>query len=406
MTTPPAGASTGSLAGIRVIDLTRVLGGPYCTQMLGDHGAEVIKLEPPSGDETRGWGPPFREEDGAASYFVGVNRNKQNIALDLTKPKGREVLLQLLDGADVLVENFKAGTLERWGLGYDSLKQRFPKLIHCRVSGFGADGPLGGRVGYDAVIQGMAGLMSVNGDVGGEPLRIGIPLVDLSTGLNAMIGILLALVERGRSGQGQFVEASLFDSAVALLHPHLANFFLSGKNPVRSGNAHPNVAPYDCFATKTVSIFLGVGNDGQFAKFAKTVSHPEWLDDPRFASNSLRGQNRAALRAEIAPVLAALDGQQIADTLLEAGVPCGPVLELDAVVDHPHTRHRQMVVEQDGYRGFGTQVKLSRTPGGVRTVPQAFGAATRRVLEAAGYSAADIDALIEEQVAFDGPAKR
>ena len=402
MTTPSAGA----LAGIRVIDLTRVLGGPYCTQMLGDHGAEVIKLEPPSGDETRGWGPPFREEDGAASYFVGVNRNKQNIALDLTKPKGREVLLQLLDGADVLVENFKAGTLERWGLGYDSLKQRFPKLIHCRVSGFGADGPLGGRVGYDAVIQGMAGLMSVNGDVGGEPLRIGIPLVDLSTGLNAMIGILLALVERGRSGQGQFVEASLFDSAVALLHPHLANFFLSGKNPVRSGNAHPNVAPYDCFATKTVSIFLGVGNDGQFAKFAKTVGHPEWLEDPRFASNSLRGQNRAALRAEIAPVLAALDGQPIADTLLEAGVPCGPVLELDAVVDHPHTKHREMVVEQDGYRGFGTQVKLSRTPGGVRTVPQAFGAATRRVLEAAGYSAADIDALIEEQVAFDRPAKR
>ena len=402
MTTPPAGA----LAGIRVIDLTRVLGGPYCTQMLGDHGAEVIKLEPPSGDETRGWGPPFREEDGAASYFVGVNRNKQNIALDLTKPKGREVLLQLLDGADVLVENFKAGTLERWGLGYESLKQRFPKLIHCRVSGFGADGPLGGRVGYDAVIQGMAGLMSVNGDVGGEPLRIGIPLVDLSTGLNAMIGILLALVERGRSGQGQFVEASLFDSAVALLHPHLANFFLSGKNPVRSGNAHPNVAPYDCFSTRTVSIFLGVGNDGQFAKFAKTVGHPEWLEDPRFASNSLRGQNRAALRAEIAPVLAALDGQPIADTLLEAGVPCGPVLELDAVVDHPHTRHREMVVEQDGYRGFGTQVKLSRTPGGVRTVPQAFGAATRRVLEAAGYSPADIDALIEEQVAFDGPAKR
>ena len=399
MTTPPAGA----LAGIRVIDLTRVLGGPYCTQMLGDHGAEVIKLEPPGGDETRSWGPPFRAEDGAASYFIGVNRNKQNIALDLTKPRGRAVLLRLLEDADVLVENFKSGTLERWGLGYDALKERFPRLIHCRVSGFGADGPLGGRVGYDAVIQGMAGLMSVNGDVGGDPLRIGIPLVDLSTGLNAMIGILLALIERGRSGQGQFVEAALFDCAVALLHPHLANFFLSGKNPARSGNAHPNVAPYDCFETKTVSIFLGVGNDGQFAKFARLVGRPEWLADPRFSTNALRGHNRPALRAAIAPVLAALDGNAIADTLLEAGVPCGPVLELDAVVDHPQTRHRQMVVEQDGYRGFGTPVKLSRTPGAVRSVPQAFGAATRRVLAAAGYSDADIEALVADEIAFTEP---
>ena len=405
MTTPPAGASTGSLAGIRVIDLTRVLGGPYCTQMLGDHGAEVIKLEPPAGDETRSWGPPFRAEDGAASYFIGVNRNKQNIALDLTKPRGREVLLRLLEDADVLVENFKSGTLERWGIGYDALKERFPRLIHCRVSGFGADGPLGGRVGYDAVIQGMAGLMSVNGDVGGDPLRIGIPLVDLSTGLNAMIGILLALVERGRSGQGQFVEAALFDCAVALLHPHLANFFLSGKKPARSGNAHPNVAPYDCFETKTVSIFLGVGNDGQFAKFARLVGHPDWLEDPRFATNALRGQNRPALRAAIAPVLAALDGTIIADTLLDAGVPCGPVLELDAVVDHPQTRHRQMVVEQDGYRGFGTPVKLSRTPGAVRSVPQAFGAATRRVLAAAGYNDADIEALVADKIAFTEPSQ-
>jgi|SRR5580658_1407311 crotonobetainyl-CoA:carnitine CoA-transferase CaiB-like acyl-CoA transferase len=401
MTTPPSGA----LSGIRVIDLTRVLGGPYCTQMLGDHGAEVIKLEPPSGDETRSWGPPFRDEDGAAAYFVGVNRNKENIALDLGQPRGRAVLLRLLEDADVLVENFKAGTLERWGIGWKTLEQRFPRLIHCRVSGFGADGPLGGRVGYDAVIQAMAGLMSVNGDVGSDPLRIGIPLVDLSTGLNAMIGILLALIERGRSGRGQFVEAALFDCAVALLHPHLANFFLSGANPVRSGNAHPNVAPYDCFETKTVAIFLGVGNDGQFAKFCRITGHPEWLEDPRFASNASRGRNRAALRGAIAPVLAECDGQAIADTLLEAGVPCGPVLEIGAVVDHPQTRHRGMVIESGEYRGFGTPVKLSRTPGSVRTTPQRFGAATRRVLAAAGYADAEIDALIAERVAFTEPPR-
>jgi crotonobetainyl-CoA:carnitine CoA-transferase CaiB-like acyl-CoA transferase len=395
-----------SLAGLRVIDLTRVLGGPYCTQMLGDHGAEVIKLEPPQGDETRGWGPPFRE-DGAASYYVGVNRNKQNIALDLTKPQGREVLLRLLEDADILVENFKTGTLEKWGLGYDEvLSQRFPKLIHCRVSGFGATGPLGGRVGYDAVIQGMAGLMSVNGERGGEPLRIGIPLVDLSTGLNAAIGILLALIERGKSGRGQFVEATLFDSAVALLHPHLANFFLSGKNPTRSGNAHPNVSPYDCFPTRTGDIFLGVGNDGQFRKFCQVVGTPALAEDPRFASNLLRGQNRPALRAAIEPILAAFDGADIADRLLSAGVPCGPVLELSDVVDHPHTKHREMTVELGDYRGFGTPVKLSRTPGTVRTIPQRFGEATRRVLSAAGYSAAEIDALITNQIAFgdgEGP---
>ncbi len=395
-----------SLAGIRVIDLTRVLGGPYCTQILGDHGAEVIKLEPPQGDETRGWGPPFREDDGAASYYVGVNRNKENIALDLTKPKGREVLLKLLEDADVLVENFKTGTLEKWGLGYEqTLKERFPRLIHARVSGFGATGPLGGRVGYDAVIQGMAGLMSVNGERGGEPLRIGIPLVDLSTGLNTVIGILLALHERANSGRGQFVEATLFDSAVALLHPHLANFFLSGKNPVRSGNAHPNVAPYDCFPTKTVDIFLGVGNDGQFRKFCQTVEAPGLAEDPRFTSNHLRGQNRDALRAEIMPILARYDGAEIADRLLSAGVPCGPVLELSDVVAHPHTAHREMTVGLgDDYRSFGTPVKLSRTPGTVRTIPQRFGQATRRVLASAGYSEAEIEALIAEQVAF-GDAK-
>jgi crotonobetainyl-CoA:carnitine CoA-transferase CaiB-like acyl-CoA transferase len=252
----------------------------------------------------------------------------------------------------------------------------------------------------------MAGLMSVNGEAGGEPLRIGIPLVDMATGLNATIGILLALIERGKSGRGQFVEAALYDSAIALMHPHLANYLMSGRKPVRFGNAHPNVAPYDCFQTRSCAIFLGVGNDGQFAKFCRLVGHPEWLDDPRFASNGLRGQNRAALRALISAVLGEFDGLEIADRLLEAGVPCGPVLELDAVVDHPHTRHRRMVVEEDGYRGFGTAVKLSRTPGTVRSLPQRFGAATRRVLEAAGYSAAEIEALIAEDVAFAAVPER
>jgi formyl-CoA transferase len=392
--------SPGALHGIRIIDLTRVLGGPYCTQILGDHGAEVIKIEPPQGDEVRLWGPPFR--DDAASYYLGVNRNKRAIALDLASAQGREILLRLLEDADVLIENFKIGTLEKWNLSYEAvLAERFPKLIHCRVSGFGANGPLGGRVGYDAVIQGMAGLMSVNGDPAGPPMRLGVPMVDLATGLNAAIGILLALVERGRSGRGQSVEAALYDSAVALLHPHLANFFLSGKTPARTGNAHPNISPYDCYETATGAIFVGVGNDRQFVRFCALIGAPALPEDERFRSNRDRVVNRAELTAALAPILAALDGRKLAETLLDEGVPCGPVLSVPEVVAHPHTIARDMVVEAEGYRGFGTPIKLSRTPGGLRSAPERFGESTRAVLTAAGYDPDEIAALIEAGVALD-----
>jgi formyl-CoA transferase len=391
-------ANTGALAGIRVIDLSRVLGGPYCTQMLGDHGAEIIKVEPPQGDETRTWGPPFQGD--AASYFIGVNRNKRGIVLDLAKPQGREVLFRLLETADVLVENFKTGTLEKWGLGYeDVLKTRFPRLIHCRVSGFGADGPLGGYPGYDAVVQGMAGLMSVNGEPDGAPVRVGVPVVDLATGMNATIAILMAVIERARSGKGQFVEATLYDSAIALLHPHFANFFLSGKPPVRTGNAHSNVSPYDQFKTGTKRIFLGIGNDRQFARLCAEIERPELIADPRFKSNGDRVTNRAALRVELEGALAALDGEALTTKLLEQGVPAGPVLEVPDVVNHPHTRHRGMVVEKDGYRGTGNPIKLSRTPASVRSVPPQFGEATRAVLAEAGYGPAEIEALIAAGIA-------
>jgi formyl-CoA transferase len=391
-------ANTGALAGIRVIDLSRVLGGPYCTQMLGDHGAEIIKVEPPQGDETRTWGPPFQGD--AASYFIGVNRNKRGIVLDLAKPQGREVLFRLLETADVLVENFKTGTLEKWGLGYeDVLKTRFPRLIHCRVSGFGADGPLGGYPGYDAVVQGMVGLMSVNGEPDGAPVRVGVPVVDLATGMNATIAILMAVIERARSGKGQFVEATLYDSAIALLHPHFANFFLSGKPPVRTGNAHSNVSPYDQFKTGTKRIFLGIGNDRQFARLCAEIERPELIADPRFKSNGDRVTNRAALRVELEGALAALDGEALTTKLLEQGVPAGPVLEVPDVVNHPHTRHRGMVVEKDGYRGTGNPIKLSRTPASVRSVPPQFGEATRAVLAEAGYGPAEIEALIAAGIA-------
>ncbi len=396
--------SAGALAGIKVIDLTRVLGGPYCTQMLADHGAEVIKIEPPQGDETRTWGPPFQGD--AASYFIGVNRNKRGVALDLTRPEGREVVLRLLESADVLVENFKTGTLERWGMGYETvLKQRFPRLIHCRVSGFGADGPLGGYPGYDAVVQAMAGLMSLNGEPEGAPVRVGVPVVDLATGMNSTIAILLALQERQRSGRGQFVEVTLYDSAVALLHPYSANWFLSGKAPTRTGNQHPNVSPYDQYRTKTKRIFVAVGNDRQFQRFCAEIGRSELVDDPRFRTNADRVTNRAALREELEAGLASIDGEQLAMTLLDKGVPCGPVLDVPDVLNHPHTRHRGMVAERGTYRGTGNPVKLSRTPASVRSTPPAFGAATREVLAEAGYSAAEIDALFASGAALETPRK-
>lgn len=394
------GGRPGALAGLRVIDLTRVLGGPYCTQMLGDHGADVIKIEPPQGDETRGWGPPF--QDRTASYFLGVNRNKRGMALDLSQPDGRAVLLRLLGTADVLVENFKTGTMEKWALGYDAvLAERFPRLIHCRVSGFGADGPLGGLPGYDAVIQGMAGLMSVNGEPGGAPVRVGVPVVDLATGMNAAIAILMALVERGVSGRGQFVEATLFDSAVALQHPHIANYLLSNKPPRRTGNAHTNIYPYDQYPTATKRIYVAIGNDRQFERFCAALGRSELASDPRFATNRDRLTNRDQLEALLIAALADQDGEALTARLQADGVPCGPILDVPEVVAHPHTRHREMIVEIDGYRGTGTPVKLSRTPAAMRRTPPAFGEATRAVLGEAGYADAEIDRLIAQGIAFD-----
>jgi len=389
--------SGGALAGIKVIDLTRVLGGPLCTQILGDHGADVIKIEPPQGDETRGWGPPFRGD--TASYFIGVNRNKRAAAIDLSRPEGREVLLRLLKTADVLVENFKTGTLERWGIGYEQvLRDRFPRLIHCRISGFGADGPLGGRPGYDAVVQAMGGLMSINGEPDGAPLRVGTPVVDLGSALNATIAILLALQERNRSGRGQFVEATLYDTAITLLYPYTANWLLSHQPPKRTGNAHPNVSPYDQFPTKTKRIFLGVGNDRQFSRLCEEIGRPDLRDNPLFRSNADRLTNRAALRRELEVAVADLDGEVVALRLLEKGIPCGPVLEVPDVLQHPHTQHREMVTSLGDYSGIGNPVKLSRTPATVRRPPPDFGSSNREILAEAGYSPAEIDALIASDV--------
>ena len=363
--------SGGALSGCKVIDLSRVLGGPYCTQILGDHGAEVFKIEPPSGDETRAWGPPFL--DGTASYFLGVNRNKYGLSLDLSQPDGQAFLRTLLQDADVLVENFKPGTLEKWGLGTDMLQKQFPRLVHCRISGFGADGPLGGLPGYDACAQAMCGLMSVNGEGDGAPTRVGLPVVDMVTGLNAALAILLAINERQRSGKGQFLDITLFDCAISLLHPHAANYFLSGKIPQRTGNAHPNIAPYESFPTRDGEIFLAVGNNRQFELLSKVLEQPSLASDERFQSNAHRLKNRQELHVLLTGFLKEHTASDLAQTLLKAGVPAAPVLNVGELLNHPHTRHRGMVIEDGAYRAIASPIKLSRTPASLRLLPPSFG---------------------------------
>ena len=389
--------AAGALAGKRVIDLTRVLGGPYCTQILGDHGAEIIKVEPPQGDEVRDWGPPFHEGD--ASYFIGLNRNKRSIALDLSKSAGRAVLLRLLEGADVLIENYKPGTMERWGLGYeDELRERFTRLIHCRISGYGADGPLGGYPGYDAIIQAMTGWFSVNGAPEGGATRVGIPMVDMGTGLYAAIAILMAIIERDNSGAGQYIDMTLYDSAVALMHPYVSNYVLSGDVPRSTGNAHPNVSPYDKFATKTVDIFFGCGNDRAFGKLCDAIGHPDLASDPRFAGNGDRLANKAELRKVLEEIFGALDGEAVCDTLLKAGVPAGPVLDTRQMLDHPHTKHRDMDASLDWYRNAGIPIKFSRTPGSIRSTPPKFGEHGREILREIGFARDEIEALAKDGI--------
>jgi formyl-CoA transferase len=391
----------GALDGLKIIDLTRVLGGPYGTQVLADHGALVLKIEPPQGDEVRDWGPPF-DDHGDASYFLGVNRNKRSLGLDLAKPEGREVLLRLLEDADVLIENYKPGSMERWGLGYEAvLKARFPRLIHARISGFGADGPYGGLPGYDAVIQAMAGHFSVNGDKVSGGTRMGIPLVDIGTGLYTVLGILMAVIERERSGQGQYLDMTLYDSAVALMFPHIPNYVLSGKTPQLTGNAHPNICPYDKFETANGQIFIAVGNNRAFERFCEVVGLGELPTDPRFETNADRLTNKDALTAILVAALAAVDGHALCTELLAKGVPAGPVQDTAETWADPHTRHRGMAVEKDGYKNFGTPIKFSRTPGQIATVPPRYGEHSREMLADAGFGEAEIEALLAAGVVLE-----
>src|SRR5215469_16359469 len=334
---------------------------------------------------------------GRRQLFSRHQPQQKGVALDLAKSAGREVLLRLLVDADVLIENFKPGSMERWGLGYDDvLSKRFPRLIHCRVSGFGADGPLGGFPGYDAVLQAMVGLMSINGTETSGPTRLGNPIVDIATGLFAAIAILMALHEREKSGRGQFCDMTLHDCGMALLHPHAANFFLNGKRPKATGNPHPNLAPYSKFQTRTCEVFVAAGNDPAFRKFCELLGMADVASDPRFATNSARLVHRDVLTQKLNTRFADEYGYELPRRMLAAGLPAGPVLNVDEAMAADHTAHRHMVTELGAYRGLGTPIKLSRTAGGTRSAPPRFNEHGAAVLRARGFSEAEVAALARE----------
>lgn len=394
-----------ALDGVRVVDLSRVLAGPLCTQMLADHGADVIKVEPPMGDETRLFGPPF-DESGDAAYFSAVNRGKRALSLDLRNPDGRAVLEQLLAHADVLVENFLPGTMEKWGLGYEQLAQRHPRLVYSAISGFGADGPLGGLPGYDAVLQAMCGLMSVNGSEESGTTRLGVPIVDHLTGYVAMTGILMALYARERTGVGQRVETTLFDTGLSLLVPHAANWFYSGRAPRLLGSAHPNICPYDKFHAGDGEIFLAVANDGQFRKLCECVDRPDLAVDPRFGTNASRIEHRTALRKDLEKTLAAHAVEPLCRDLMRAGVPAGPVHSVPQAFAQAQATHRGMLVEDGGYRGVGPPVKFSRTPPLEARRPPRFNEHADQILTEAGYTGEQIAELRRKDVVRERPLQR
>lgn len=362
---------SGALDGITVVDLSRVLAGPYCAQLLGDHGADVTKVEPPAGDLTRSWGPS--REDGVSAYYAGLNRNKRHLTADLTTPDGQAAVRRLVADADVLIENFKPGTMERWGLG--DLETEHPRLVYCRVSAFGEDGPMAGLPGYDAVIQAYTGLMDLNGEPDGPPLRVPVPIADLTTGLLAFSGVLLALQERTHSGRGQRVDLSLVDGAMSLLHPVAANYFMTGVPPRRLGSAHPNIAPCDTFDSPAGELYVAAGTDRQFQLLVEFLGAPQLAIDPRFETNGARLAHRHELNAEIAALIARLDpGADLARELIARGVPATLVRPVAEVLDAPDVAARGMVAELDGLRMLGVPVRLSRTPGSVRTPPGPLGA--------------------------------
>ena len=413
--------SGGPLAGLRVCDLSTVLAGPYCTMLLADLGADVIKVEPPDGDGTRRWGPPWagapdagaiyaavdpRAEpgyQGEAAYYLAINRNKRGIRLDLRTDEGREVLRRLLSTSDVLVENQRVAGLARLGFPDDELDRLNPRLVHLAISGFGPDGPYAERPGYDFIVQAMAGLMSITGApdaAGGQPTKVGVAVVDLATGMLGAVSVLAAVLGRDRdgspaSGRGQRIDISLFESTIAWLANQASNYLVGGVVPGRLGNEHPNITPYETFPTADGSIAVAVGSDRQWPRFCRALELPELIDDPRFSSNARRVEHRGDLRATLSSRFATRTSADWTDRLLAADVPSGPINDLAAVFADPQARARRMVESvahptAGELRTTGIPFKLSLTPGSVLTAPPLLGQHTDEVLAELGFAPDDV----------------
>ena len=372
------------LHGLVVVDLTRVLSGPYCTMLLADMGARVIKIEQPGkGDDTRAWGPPFVGPESA--YFLSINRNKESLTLDLKQPGGRAVLERLLDRADVLVENFRPGTMERLGFGADTVSARWSKVVYCSISGFGQTGPRRDHPGYDAVVQAEAGLMSITGEPGGPPLRLGVAIADIVSGMFAAQGIALALLARARTGVGQRVDVGMLDSTAALLTYQAAIYFATGQAPERLGNRHPTIVPYETFDAADGEVVLAVGNDDLWRRLCRAIGAPALAADPRYATNSARVQNYDELKPQLAERLRTRTRAEWIDRLNGDGIPCGAVKDLREVLEDPHLSARAMIEAVEhaaigSVRVLGIPIKLSATPGAVRTAPPTLGQHTDQIL--------------------------
>jgi len=404
----------GPLSKLRVLDLSRILAGPWASQTLADLGAEVIKVERPGqGDDTRTWGPPYlKDRDGndtaTAGYYLSCNRGKRSLTLDLSREQGQKIARRLAAESDVVLENYRVGGLARYGLAYEDLKALNPRLIYCSITGFGQTGPYAGRAGYDYLIQAMGGLMSItghaDGEPGGGPLRVGVAIADLMSGMYATVAVLAALAERNESGRGQYIDLALLDVQTAVLANQALNYFTGGAAPGRVGNIHPNVVPYQVFASADGHIIVAVGNDGQFARLCQVLERKELADDERFATNAGRVRHREILIPELARALAARPAADWLEALEAVGVPAGPINTIDQVFADPQVRHRGMRIElPHGEAGsvalVGSPLKFSRTPVAYQRPPPALGEHTDEVLQGRlGLAPEEIAALREEGI--------
>jgi crotonobetainyl-CoA:carnitine CoA-transferase CaiB-like acyl-CoA transferase len=396
------------LTGLRVLDLSRILAGPWATQLLADLGAEVIKIERPGeGDDTRGWGPPFvvgeHEADLFSAYFLAANRGKKSVAVDFSKHEGREIVLALAKSCDVVIENFKVGGLKRLGLDYGTLSAVNPRLIYCSISGFGQTGPYKDKPGYDLLVQAMGGLMSITGAPGGGPMKVGVAVADILTGLYATVAILASLNERRASNKGQHIDLALLDVQVAMLANQGMNFLASGQVPQRHGNAHPNIVPYQAFATSDGHVVVAVGNDAQFARFTAILGVPELSEDLRFQKNAERVRNRGDLIGILSSRIVNFRKLELLSLLDAQLIPAGPINEMHEVFSDPHVAARDLVVEQKLSEGrpstrmIGNPIKFSRTPIAYRDAPPRLGAHTTEILkDALGIPESELERLIEE----------